>query len=104
MKMRDHSRPSSPSSPDQADYARPGWINAATSGLILGGLAAFCGLVGSMFYIGSEDLAEDYLHTWFTAFWFTVCGSALLSAGLAGLRWRVPRSHPRENGIHTKRR
>jgi hypothetical protein len=57
-----------------------------------------------MFYIGSEGLAEDYLHMWFTAFWYTVCGSALLSAGLAGFRLRVPRSHPRDNGIHTKRR
>jgi acyl carrier protein len=103
MKMREHTKPSPPSL-DQGNSAQPHWINAATSGLILAGLASFIVLVASMFDIGSEDLSDKYLHLWFRVFWYTVCGSAFLSIGLAALRFRLSPTQRVESDSSSPRR
>ena len=103
MRIRDPVKTSSPS-PDQGNGAQPHWQNAATTGLILAGLASFIVLVASMFYIGSEDLSDKYLHLWFRVFWYTVCGSAFLSVGLAALRFRPSSTQRAVNDSDSPRR
>jgi len=101
--MEDDTKPRSPSL-DQGDCAQLSWINAATSSLILAGLASFIGLAASLFYIGVEDLSQDYLHEWFRAFWYTLCGSALLSVGLVALRFRLSPAQRVESDSGSPRR
>jgi acyl carrier protein len=84
--------------PDQEDREFR-WMDTATSALILAGIAGFIGLVASVFYLSLEDLAEEYLHAWFMAFWYTVSAAAFLSVGLAALRFRQRTAH-RAHSVH----
>jgi acyl carrier protein len=89
VNMQDQPEPAAHSYGAQSAIAakRLRWMNLATSALILAGVLVFLGLVVSLFYLGLEGVADEYISTWFKALWCALGGLAVSSSALAALRF-----------------
>jgi len=100
--MQDQPAPRSPSRHEEndAESQRQRWMNLAMSGLILAGFVAFFGLVAALIYI---DLEDKDINLWYNAFWYVLAGVAVLSVGLACLRFRLMSSRQVKNAAESRR-
>jgi acyl carrier protein len=106
VNMQNQPKPAALSRGAESAIAAPclRWMNVATSALILAGFVAFLGLVVSLFYLGLEGIADEYISAWFKALWYTLAGILVLSADLAALRFRLVPSRQAQSDAGSQRR